>query len=66
MPSRLLQEKAGWEGLKCIGAVHTEFESKGVKGKRMACLYFQSGIDSRETCCAMSGWNGQWKQCTGC
>lgn len=25
------QEKEGWEGMKCIGAVHTEFESKGVK-----------------------------------
>lgn len=26
-----MQEKEGWEGLKCIGAVHTEFERKGVK-----------------------------------
>lgn len=26
-----MQEKEGWEGVKCIGAVHTEFESKGVK-----------------------------------
>ena len=26
-----MQEKEGWEGLKCIGAVHTESESKGVK-----------------------------------
>ncbi len=27
-----MQEKEGWEGLKCIGAMHTEFEAKGVKG----------------------------------
>lgn len=26
-----MEEKAGWEGLKCIGALHTEFEAKGVK-----------------------------------
>ncbi|WP_251209141.1 hypothetical protein [Acetatifactor aquisgranensis] len=26
-----MQEKEGWEGLKCIGALHTEFEGKGAK-----------------------------------
>ena len=26
-----MQEKEDWEGLKCIGALHTEFETKGVK-----------------------------------
>ena len=26
-----MQEKEGWEGLKCIGALHTEFEAKGAK-----------------------------------
>lgn len=26
-----MQEKEGWEGLKCIGALHTEFEAKGVR-----------------------------------
>ncbi len=26
-----MQEKEGWEGLKCTGALHTEFEVKGVK-----------------------------------
>ncbi len=26
-----MQEKEGWEGLKCIGALQTEFEGKGAK-----------------------------------
>lgn len=26
-----MQEREGWEGLKCIGALHTEFEAKGVR-----------------------------------
>ncbi len=26
-----MQEKESWEGLKCIGALHTEFEAKGAK-----------------------------------
>lgn len=26
-----MQEKEGWKGLRCIGAVHTEYESKGVQ-----------------------------------
>lgn len=38
-----MQEKDGWEGLKCIGALHTEFETKG--GRSSEWHYY---IASRE------------------
>ena len=36
-----------WEGMKCIGAVHTEFEEKGKKSREWH--YYQQGTDSGET-----------------
>lgn len=54
-----------WEGLSCIGAVHTEFETKKEK-QRNGIIIFPAGGSQRQSCYTMPAWNGRWKRCTGC
>lgn len=61
--SNWMQEKEGWGGLRCIGALHMEFKAKGVKSSEWHYNIVSGELTAEGL---LRHARMEWKQCVGC